>query len=76
MDIEDLVIFGKTRDACPFYLAQNTQQEAHIIFLPYQYLIGKQTRESQKIDTNNSIIVFDEGIYWIFLLFKILYIIL
>ena len=35
--------------------------DAHIILLPYQYLIDERTRESQKINISNSIILFDEG---------------
>lgn len=49
MDIEELVTFGISKTACPFYLSAQAQQTAEIIFLPYNYLIDSQSRKSQKI---------------------------
>jgi regulator of telomere elongation helicase 1 len=61
MDIEDLVMFGESKQACPFYLCQKVQPEADIVFLPYNYLIDSKSRRSQNIDLANSVVIFDEG---------------
>jgi Rad3-related DNA helicase len=61
MDIEDLVKYGQENKCCPFFLGRDTQANADIIFLPYNYLIDTAARKSQKIDLKNAIIIFDEG---------------
>jgi regulator of telomere elongation helicase 1 len=61
LDIEDLVKFGETRKACPYYMNQKIHQDADIIFLPYNYIIDPVSRKSQNIDLNNAIVIFDEG---------------
>ena len=64
LDIEELAIYGKKINACPYYLSKEMQANADIIFLPYNYLIDATSRRSQSIDVKNSIIIFDEGIIW------------
>ncbi|KAJ3039188.1 hypothetical protein HDV00_012511 [Rhizophlyctis rosea] len=61
MDIEDLVQFGQTHRACPYFLSREEISKADIIFLPYNYLIDAYTRKAQGIDVKNSILIFDEG---------------
>ncbi|KAI8893457.1 hypothetical protein BC833DRAFT_608282 [Globomyces pollinis-pini] len=60
-DIEELIVFGESKKACPFYLTRNAQEDADIIFLPYNYLIDSKARKAQNINTDNAIIIFDEG---------------
>ncbi|KAL5035639.1 hypothetical protein RTP6_003303 [Batrachochytrium dendrobatidis] len=61
MDIEDLVVFGRERKACPYYMSKAIQPRADIIFLPYNYLVDRNSRNSQNFSLENSIIIFDEG---------------
>ncbi|KAJ3053911.1 Regulator of telomere elongation helicase 1 [Rhizophlyctis rosea] len=61
MDIEDLVKFGQTHRACPYFLSREEIAKADIIFLPYNYLIDPYTRKAQGIDVKNAILIFDEG---------------
>ncbi|KAI8904825.1 hypothetical protein EDD86DRAFT_212872 [Gorgonomyces haynaldii] len=61
MDIEDLVLFGNKHHCCPFYLEKETQADADIIFLPYNYLIDRTARDSLSINLNNAIVIFDEA---------------
>ncbi|KAG2176311.1 hypothetical protein INT43_005545 [Umbelopsis isabellina] len=61
MDIEDTVKFGETHGACPFFLSRDSQAEADIVLLPYNYLVDATARMSQQIDLTNAIIIFDEA---------------
>lgn len=61
MDIEELAVFGKKHNACPYYLSKEIQSNSDIIFLPYNYLIDSNARKAQNIDVKNAIIIFDEG---------------
>lgn len=56
--------------ACPFFLSRDSQAEADIVLLPYNYLVDATARMSQQIDLTNAIVIFDEahnlvGIYLI-----------
>ncbi|KAG9291789.1 hypothetical protein G9A89_012074 [Geosiphon pyriformis] len=61
LDIEDLVAFGSRKVACPYYLSKENQNTAEIIFLPYNYLIDGNSRNAQKLDLDNAILIFDEA---------------
>jgi Rad3-related DNA helicase len=60
-DIEDLLSFGRVHTACPFYLSRQLAHEAEMIFLPYNYLINQQIRETLKISLEDSVIILDEA---------------
>lgn len=62
VDIEDLVKIGLEHEVCPYFLSKLQLQFAHIIFLPYIYILNEEMR-SVIIDQygNNSIIIFDEA---------------
>ncbi|TPX40958.1 hypothetical protein SeLEV6574_g06319 [Synchytrium endobioticum] len=60
-DIEDTVAFGLTTKACAYFLSREATKNADVIFLPYNYLVNATTRENQKIDVSNAILIFDEG---------------
>lgn len=38
-DIEDLVKFGKEKNACPYYASRHMFESAEIVFCPYNYLL-------------------------------------
>lgn len=61
-DLLDLVLnlYHFTR-TCPFYLSRESQSEADIVLLPYQYLVDATARKLMNIDLYNSIIIFDEA---------------
>lgn len=61
MDIEELIEFGKESDACPYYLSRVMQEDADIVFLPYNYLLDPNSRAAQNIKVDNCIIIFDEA---------------
>jgi Rad3-related DNA helicase len=47
--------------ACPFYLTKDSQLDADIILLPYNYIIDSTARKAMNIDLSNSIVIFDEA---------------
>ncbi|KAH8555341.1 helicase C-terminal domain-containing protein [Umbelopsis sp. PMI_123] len=61
MDIEDIVSFGEKHKACPFYLSKDSQLDADVILLPYNYIVDSTARKAMNIDLCNSIIIFDEA---------------
>ena len=60
-DIEELVQYGHEVQACPYYMARESQQSAEIVFIPYNYIVDPASRKSQNIQLENSIIIFDEA---------------
>ncbi|XP_065201567.1 Fanconi anemia group J protein homolog isoform X2 [Planococcus citri] len=60
-ELEDLVVFGKKRTVCPYFVARELMADADIIFCPYNYLIDPLVRNSMKIDLKGSIIIVDEA---------------
>jgi regulator of telomere elongation helicase 1 len=60
-DIEELVQYGQEVQACPYYMARDSQASAEIIFIPYNYIVDPASRKSQNIQLENSIIIFDEA---------------
>ncbi|XP_046666783.1 LOW QUALITY PROTEIN: regulator of telomere elongation helicase 1 homolog [Homalodisca vitripennis] len=61
VDIEDLVKFGNKRQCCPYYLARELTTSADITFMPYNYLLNPQTRQQQRLDLNNAVVILDEA---------------
>ncbi|KAK1358284.1 Regulator of telomere elongation helicase 1 [Heracleum sosnowskyi] len=61
IDIEDLVNYGKTSGACPYYMSRDLHKVVDILFAPYNYLIDPGNRRSLTIEWNNSILIFDEA---------------
>lgn len=60
-DIEEITASCKEANICPFYKVREDAKEADLLLLPYDYLIGTQTRESIQVSLRNSIVIFDEG---------------
>ena len=46
LDIEDLVSIGKSCGICPYFLAKRASETADILLLPYNYIIDRESRES------------------------------
>ena len=61
MDIEDLVSEGTSHQFCSFYFSRTLLSKAHIIFLPYNYLMNSEYRGMLKKHLEDSIIIFDEA---------------
>lgn len=62
-DIEDLGEFGMREGACPWYLtrAAATSGEVEILFVPYNYLLNRSTRDSIDLDWANDVVIIDEA---------------
>jgi len=61
MDIEETVSACSDGKVCGFYKTREDAKEVELLFIPYDYLINPQTRESLQVKLKNSILIFDEG---------------
>ncbi len=46
VDIEDLVKKGKKTQCCPYYASRELQNDADVLFAPYNYLLDPKTRRA------------------------------
>ncbi len=60
-DIEDLVQLGNYHCTCPYYLSRELQKTADMIFLPYNYLVDSDIRQSLNINLTDAVVIFDEA---------------
>lgn len=60
-DIEEIVHSCKEANVCPYFKVREDAKEAELLLLPYDYLLGTQTREALQVPLKNSILIFDEG---------------
>lgn len=60
-DIEELKSEGRRCAGCPYYASRILNEEADVIFAPYNYLLDSRIRENTGIDLENSIVVIDEA---------------
>ncbi|BET01051.1 Novel helicase-like [Nesidiocoris tenuis] len=60
-DIEDLVARSKKTGCCPFYLTRHLQEEAEVVFLPYDYIFDRSIRRRLNLNFNGAIVILDEG---------------
>lgn len=60
-DIEELKSEGKKCAGCPYFAARGMQEDADVIFAPYNYLIDANVRESSEIKLENAILIIDEA---------------
>lgn len=49
IDIEDLVKKGKQTQCCPYFASRELQNDADILFTPYNYLLDPKIRRAQDI---------------------------
>lgn len=61
MDIEDLVVAGRKKKCCPYFVSRELIPDADIVFMPYNYLLDPMARKANKVDLNNTIIILDEA---------------
>ncbi|KAL4223086.1 Fanconi anemia group J protein [Mactra antiquata] len=60
-DLEDFVGSCKSQKACPYFIAKNIKEGAHIVFCPYNYLIDPLVRKSMEINLKDQIVILDEA---------------
>ncbi|CAH1159677.1 unnamed protein product [Phaedon cochleariae] len=60
-DVEDLVNNAKELKACPYYASRKAAEDAEVIFIPYNTLLHKATREANGIKLKNNIVIVDEA---------------
>ncbi|KAF9984021.1 Fanconi anemia group J protein [Mortierella antarctica] len=60
-DMEDMIAYGKSKRACPYFASRSIAQRAELIFCPYSYLIDPQIRKAMDIDLDNAIVILDEA---------------
>jgi regulator of telomere elongation helicase 1 len=61
LDIEDLILVGKTDRVCPYFLSKSLSENADLILLPYNYLLDTGIRSTLKLNWQNAVIIFDEA---------------
>ncbi|KAI5191702.1 fanconi anemia group J protein [Nematocida minor] len=59
--IEDLLSTGKTCNACPYYYTREKQNNATIIFSPYNYIINPRIRKAMGITLDDAAVIVDEA---------------
>ncbi|KPM06070.1 regulator of telomere elongation helicase 1-like protein [Sarcoptes scabiei] len=61
-DIEDLIQFGNSHQACPYYMSKAlTDFNTSLTFMPYNYVLDPSIRKTLKLNLENCVIIFDEG---------------
>ncbi|KAB0799148.1 hypothetical protein PPYR_07028 [Photinus pyralis] len=60
-DVEDLVKIGKQLNACPYYASRKAAEDAHVVLVPYNTLLHKNTRESIGLKLKNNVVIVDEA---------------
>lgn len=58
IDIEDLIKKGKQTKCCPYFASRELQNDADILFAPYNYLLDPKTRRAHDIKLHVSIYLF------------------
>ncbi|OMH82001.1 putative ATP-dependent RNA helicase DDX11 [Zancudomyces culisetae] len=61
LDIEDLVVVGKSMDVCPYYGVRRALSGSQLIAVPYNLLLVKESREALGLNIENTIVVIDEA---------------
>ncbi|GAB5355246.1 hypothetical protein AAMO2058_000189300 [Amorphochlora amoebiformis] len=60
-DIEDLHVVGEEMGACPYYGARKAVPMCHMVLVPYQALLNKDSRESLGLSLKNTVVIIDEA---------------
>ena len=60
-DIEELCDLGREVQACPYFASRAMQKDAHIVVMPYNYVIDPCVRKSMDIELKGAIVVLDEA---------------
>ncbi|KAK8797381.1 hypothetical protein WA158_004589 [Blastocystis sp. Blastoise] len=59
--VEELYFEGCSCSTCPYYSVRDALPNADLVFLPYNLILSKESRDSYGIDLHNSVIIFDEA---------------
>lgn len=60
-DIEELKSEGRKCTGCPYYASRILNEDAEVIFAPYNYLIDPRIRENTGISLESSVVIIDEA---------------
>lgn len=60
-DIEDLCKRGRKESFCPYYEAKQRVKTAQVVFMPYNYLLDINIRQTFGVELQESVIVIDEA---------------
>jgi len=62
-DIEEIAEMGRAHKMCPYYFSRSPAvlSDSDVIFVPYNYIIDRNSRQGLDIDWDNCIVVFDEA---------------
>jgi chromosome transmission fidelity protein 1 len=60
-DIEELVSFGRSHRACPFFATRAAIPAAEVILAPYNLVLNKRSREAIGLDLSDSVLIIDEA---------------
>lgn len=71
LDIEDLINVGKSCGVCPYFLAKKASESADIILLPYNYIIDRESRESNSFFLQVIFLTFSFISFLLFLLYLV-----
>ena len=61
IDIEEICSFGNRNKFCPYYYEKDKSFNSDIIFLPYNYIIDKDIKDTLNISFEDSILIIDEA---------------
>lgn len=63
MDVEDLSALARSSGPCVYFFTRRLAEISDLVFLPYNYLIEKQTRQGIEslFNWKGSIVIFDEA---------------
>ncbi len=60
-DVEDAVREGKMLAGCPYYASREKQQQAQLVFCPYNYILDPGVQASLGIDLSGAVVIIDEA---------------
>lgn len=60
-DIEEIVREGKRCNGCPYFASRKLNDEADIVFAPYNYLLDIKVRENTNFDLSKCVVIIDEA---------------
>jgi hypothetical protein len=61
LDVEEIVVHGRMRQACGYYGARRAVPGAHIVVLPYQLLFHQPTRQALRLPLDGNTVIVDEA---------------
>jgi len=56
-----LILYGKRRRLCPYFLSREAARESIVVAAPYQYIFNEAIRAKVGLDISGRILIFDEA---------------